>query len=70
METLISNKEAAKLLGIHPLTLRNWQNSGKIEAVRTAGGHYRYRLSDIVALQEQGFPAERAVTAIEETEKR
>ena len=31
---LLTIKEAAKLINVHPNTLRNWEREGKIEAVR------------------------------------
>ena len=47
MEQLINIKQAAQMLGVHKQTLREWDRSGKLRAVRTKGGHRRYRLSDI-----------------------
>lgn len=41
---LVTIKEAAEILGVHPQTLRRWEREGKIKPVRTAGGHRRYRL--------------------------
>ena len=34
-------KEAAKLLGVTPKTLRTLEKDGKIKSTRTAGGHRR-----------------------------
>ncbi len=31
---LLTIKEAAKLINVHPNTLRNWEKDGKIQAVR------------------------------------
>jgi DNA-binding transcriptional MerR regulator len=45
---LITIRQAAKILGVTPLTLRNWDNSGKFEASRHPINNYRvYKLSDI-----------------------
>ena len=45
---LITVKQAAKILGVTPLTLRNWDNSGKFQASRHPINNYRvYKLSDI-----------------------
>ncbi len=45
---LITIKQAAKILGVTPLTLRNWDNSGKFEASRHPINNYRvYKLADI-----------------------
>lgn len=40
--------EAAKLLGVTPLTLRNWDKSGKLKAIRHPFNNYRiYKPGDI-----------------------
>ena len=51
METLITVSEAAKQLGVSIYALRAWDKNGKLVAIRTAGGHRRYRQSDITELQ-------------------
>lgn len=38
----ITIKEAAKLLGVHPDTLRRWEVKGLIQAERTPKGHRRF----------------------------
>ena len=44
----ITIKQAAKILGVSPLTLRNWGNSGKFEASRHPISNYRvYKIEDI-----------------------
>lgn len=49
-ETYFSIKEAAEILGVSPLTLRNWDKSGKFRAQRHPMNNYRvYKLS---ALEE------------------
>ena len=52
MEELVSPKQAAKMLGVCTDTLRNWTKDGKIKCVKTAGGHRRYKLSEINKLLE------------------
>ena len=47
MDELISAGKAAKMLGICTESLRQWQLAGKLEVVKTMGGHRRYRLEDI-----------------------
>ncbi|MDE2997343.1 MAG: helix-turn-helix domain-containing protein [Bacteroidota bacterium] len=49
-DTLYSLKEAAERLGVHPVTLRRWAESGKIRAVRTPGGHRRFSEEEIKRL--------------------
>lgn len=47
---LLSTGEAAKLCAVKPDTVLKWIKRGRLEAVRTAGGHYRIQLSDIEPL--------------------
>lgn len=45
---LITIKEAASMLGVTPLTLRNWDRSGKLIALRHPLNNYRvYKRLDI-----------------------
>ena len=41
--------EAARLLGVHPSTLRIWADRGEIPSHRTPGGHRRFRLEELSA---------------------
>jgi excisionase family DNA binding protein len=51
---LISLREAARILGVNPETLRRWDNDEKLKAVRVGSRRDRkYRLSDIVQILEQ-----------------
>lgn len=44
----ITIKQAAKILGVSTLTLRNWDNSGKFPAGRHPISNYRvYRVEDV-----------------------
>lgn len=46
-------KQAAKLLGVTPLTLRNWDNSGKFTASRHPINNYRvYKRAEVEMLLE------------------
>jgi len=47
---LLSTGEAARLCAVKPDTVLKWIKRGRLEAVRTAGGHYRIQLSDIEPL--------------------
>ena len=51
MERLITVSDAAQRLGVTKKTLQVWDNDGKLTALRTAGGHRRYRQSDVDKLQ-------------------
>ncbi len=39
--------EAARYLGVFPLTLRNWEKKGLLKAFRTLGGHRRFKRSEL-----------------------
>lgn len=44
----LSIKETAKILGVTPLTLRNWDRKGKLKAYRNPINNYRlYKKEDI-----------------------
>lgn len=47
MKQLLTIKEAGEYLNVSKITLQRWDNSGKLKAVRTEGGHRRYRISDL-----------------------
>lgn len=52
-EIYFSIKEAAEILGVSPLTLRNWDKSGKFKAQRHPMNNYRvYRLSALESVIE------------------
>jgi len=41
-------KEVARLFGVTPLTVRNWDKAGKLKAIRHPINNYRlYKLEDI-----------------------
>lgn len=43
----LSLSAASDLIGVHPATLRAWANQGRVSSQRTAGGHRRFRKSDL-----------------------
>ncbi len=46
-------KQAAKMIGVTPLTLRNWDNSGKFTASRHPINNYRvYKRAEVEMLIE------------------
>jgi len=51
MSTLLALGEASEYLGVHPSTLRTWAIQGRIVAVRTPGGHRRFRREDVEHLK-------------------
>ena len=46
--------EVARLLGVTPLTIRNWDAKGKLIAYRNPVNNYRmYKVEDVEALMRQ-----------------
>jgi len=43
---------AAKLLGVHPSTVRLWSDKGALPVYKTEGGHRRYKRSEILLWAE------------------
>lgn len=39
--------EVAELFNVNPRTVSRWAEDGKVDCIRTLGGHRRYRASDI-----------------------
>lgn len=51
---IVTIKQASKMLGVTPLTLRNWDNKGKLKALRHPLNNYRvYKREDIEKLLEE-----------------
>lgn len=50
MNELLTLSAASKILGVSTKTLRNWDKSGKLSAIRTAGGHRRLKKTDVEEL--------------------
>ncbi|WP_323300484.1 IS607 family transposase [Crocosphaera sp. UHCC 0190] len=48
MKNLLTIQEAAQLLGVSTKTIRRWEKAGKIEAMRTPGGHRRFEANGIL----------------------
>jgi excisionase family DNA binding protein len=46
-------RQAARLLGVEPRTVSNWARAGLLHAQRTAGGHHRFRLSEVQRLARE-----------------
>lgn len=71
----ITVKEAANMLGVTPLTLRNWDKSGKLNAGRHPFNNYRvYAREDIdkllteIATNKESHPTRSAKNKIRKLE--
>jgi len=47
-EVLLTPKEVAQRFHVNPKTVTRWAKSGKLTAIRTLGGHRRYRESEVL----------------------
>lgn len=54
MEPLLTPAEVAALFRVDPKTVTRWAQAGKLTAIRTLGGHRRYRESEVSRLLEAG----------------
>ncbi len=61
----LSLNEAAKQLGVHPVTLRRWADDGKIAIMVTPGGHRRFAVTEIDRFAEER-QRQRVVSGIEQ----
>ncbi len=46
-ETLLTPAEVAAVFRVDPKTVTRWAKAGKLTAIRTLGGHRRYRKSEV-----------------------
>ena len=49
-EVLLTPADVAKLFRVDPKTVTRWAKAGKLTAIRTLGGHRRYRRSEVESL--------------------
>lgn len=52
-EELLTPGEVATLFGVDPKTVTRWASAGKLNPLRTLGGHRRYRAVEVHALLER-----------------
>src|ERR1700712_4061890 len=61
--------EVAAMLFVDPKTVTRWARAGKLDAIRTPGGHRRYRRSDVLDImsgtyRSQTLPGPRSPEAL------
>ena len=49
-QALMTPAEVAALFRVDPKTVTRWADAGKLTAVRTLGGHRRYRQDEVQSL--------------------
>ena len=52
-EALLTPAEVAQLFRVNPKTVTRWARAGKLPAIRTLGGHRRFRASEIKRCLEE-----------------
>jgi excisionase family DNA binding protein len=57
-DALLTPSEVAAMFRVNPKTVTRWARAGKISAIRTLGGHRRFRASEIRQFLAQADYAE------------
>ena len=52
-EALLTPSEVAAMFRVNPKTVTRWARAGKLNAIRTLGGHRRFKASEIRACLEE-----------------
>ena len=52
-DELLAPAEVAQMFRVNPKTVTRWARAGKISAIRTLGGHRRFRAIEIMRYLEQ-----------------
>jgi excisionase family DNA binding protein len=52
----LSLDDAARRLSVHPATLRDWADRGRIRTYRTPGGHRRFSEADVMEMGARANP--------------
>jgi excisionase family DNA binding protein len=58
-DPLLTRAEVAAMFRVEPATVTKWAKAGKLTAIRTPGGHRRYREVEVRALLQGQIPAPR-----------
>ena len=56
--SFLSRGEVARLFGVSVSTVTRWARTGLLKAVRTPGGHYRFRADEMRRAARAGSPDE------------
>jgi excisionase family DNA binding protein len=52
-DVLLTPAEVAAMFRVNPKTVTRWARAGKISAIRTLGGHRRFRSSEVRRFLEE-----------------
>ena len=53
-DRLLTPSQVAAVFAVNPKTVTRWAKAGQLHAVRTLGGHRRYKVSEIRRVLEEG----------------
>ena len=59
-----NSDEAAKILGVNVSTIKRWSTAGKLQCIRTAGGHRKFEMQHLVDFVEKNKESTIQVSAI------
>ncbi len=57
-DALLTPSEVAAMFRVNPKTVTRWARAGKLNAIRTLGGHRRFKASEIRKCLEEMSQAE------------
>lgn len=57
-DPLLTPAEVAQMFRVNPKTVTRWARAGKLNAIRTLGGHRRFRTSEVEAVLAEMSQAE------------
>lgn len=49
---ILTTQQVADLFAVHPTTVVQWANNGRLPHFRTPGGHRRFAEADVIALRD------------------
>jgi excisionase family DNA binding protein len=56
-DRLLTSTEVGKIFRVDAKTVVRWVKTGKIECIKTLGGHHRFKESTVLALLDTGYTA-------------
>jgi excisionase family DNA binding protein len=59
-DDLLTPAEVAAILFVDPKTVTRWARAGKLDAIRTPGGHRRYLRADVLAIMSGAHHSQRS----------
>jgi excisionase family DNA binding protein len=58
-EQLLTPREVAEIFGVRTTTIARWAREGRLDPLRTPGGHRRYSWDTVIRLLAQGTTSEK-----------